>query len=321
MCYRTSEFFKQRKGAGLFREFSTLDVKRPSNNMTYFNETNLTPQTGEISLRGAIIAMGGNLRLDGSALRAFYEYSGSADGRVAILPTASLLPDAGQQYIDALSRFGLCSPAIVLPVRSREDAFSPHNIAIMRQATGVLMTGGDQMRLTTALAGTPLHHEILNLHARGGVIAGTSAGTAALSQQMIAFGQPGSHPHPRIAQLTPGLGLVDTVIFDQHFRQRNRLGRLIYAVTTNPGLLGVGVDEDTAAIIKGSRLTVAGSGSVTIVDGTGITGSELGEKTDIQVVSVLGVRLNILTSGGTYDLHLRRGSVPSSAVQIGEMYI
>jgi cyanophycinase len=288
--------------------------------MANINETNKTTQAGETALHGAIIAMGGNLRLDGAALRAFYESSGGEDGRIFILPTASLLPDAGEEYIEALARFGLCCPAIVLPVRSREDAYNPQNLAILRQATGVLMAGGDQLRLTSILSGTPLHQEILGLHTRGGTIAGTSAGTAALSQQMIASGHPGSHPQPRIAQLTAGLGLIDTVVFDQHFRQRNRLGRLIYAITNHPDLLGIGVDEDTAAIIRGSRLTVAGSGSVTIVDGTGITGSDLANKTGEQVISVLGVWLNILTSGGTYDLHLRRGSVPASPVETGEIY-
>jgi cyanophycinase len=283
--------------------------------MANFNETNIPNQAGEKTLHGVIIAMGGNLRLDGAALRAFYDYSGGEDGHIVILPTASLLPDAGEEYINALARFGLCCTAVVLPVHSREDACNPQNLAILRQATGVLMAGGNQLRLTSILAGTPLHHEILGLHARGGTIAGTSAGTAALSQQMIASGYPGSHPQPRIAQLTAGLGLVDTVIFDQHFRQRNRLGRLIYAVTNHPDLLGIGVDEDTAAVIQGSRLTVAGSGSVTIVDGAGITGSDLIGKTGDQVISVLGVWLNILTSGGTFDLHLRRGSVPASLTQ------
>jgi cyanophycinase len=221
-------------------------------------------------MNGALLAIGGAMRLDGSILPEFYRRSGGRDARIVILPTASGLASTGYDTAEVLKKFGLRHPAQVLPVHTREAAHSSEYCRMMAAATGLFITGGDQSRLTTILRGTPLEEAIKQMHQRGGTVAGTSAGTAALSEVMIAYGFSGSLPHPQIAKISIGLGLIQTCIFDQHFRQRNRIGRLMYAVSCHPNLMGIGVDENTAAVIENQHLTVMGQGTVTLVDGARI---------------------------------------------------
>src|SRR5690606_31167736 len=137
----------------------------------------------------------------------------------------------------------------------------------IEDATGVFFTGGNQLRLSTLLGGTPVAKLVRILNARGVTVGGTSAGASILSEHMIAFGREGSSPTAGSVRLAPGLGLTNRFVIDQHFRQRDRLGRLVAALAYNPFAIGIGLDEDTAAFIgPDDTLEVEGSGSVTIVD-------------------------------------------------------
>ena len=263
-------------------------------------------------LRGTLVVIGGAVRLDGEILREFYQRSGGADGRIVILPTASAREEGGVEYIDAFAALGVRRPAKILPVRTREDANCPEIVEVASRATGIFISGGHQARLVSILGGTLLHKAIIDVYRNGHCVGGTSAGASALSAVMIANGHPGMLPRPRIAQFLPGLGLIDTCIFDQHFRQRNRIGRMLYAVASNPGLLGIGIDEDTAAVIQGTSLNVYGSGAVTIVDGLAMTGSSIGEVPPNKVISMSGVQLHILTEGSRFDMEKRRAVTPVS---------
>jgi cyanophycinase len=261
---------------------------------------------------GTLMAIGGGLSLEGEVLQEFYRRSGGAAGRVVILPTASLLADSGREVAQALAKLGLRSPARVLPLRSRADASRPEFIRAAREASGLFMTGGDQSRLAEALCETPFYQAMLEMHRRGGTVAGTSAGAAALSEMMITCGESGSLPYPNMARFSPGLGLIASCVFDQHFRQRNRIGRLLYAVACHPELVGIGVDEDTAAVVNGDMLSVSGSGAVTVVDGAGLTGTSLhamrlSASGENKIAALSGVCLHILTRGGQYDLRNRQG--------------
>jgi len=143
------------------------------------------------------------------------------------------------------------------------------------------------------------------------VVGGTSAGASILSRTMVAYGKGGASPRERILQMSAGLGFTDKFIFDQHFRQRDRLGRLIYAVASHPGIVGVGVDEDTAAVIENdSRISVYGSGAVTIVDGNNITASNIAEVTASRPIAVSGLTVHVLTPGCTYDMKKRKAHIP-----------
>ena len=152
---------------------------------------------------------------------------------------------------------------------------------------------------------------MMDAYHRGVIIAGTSAGAAVMSKVMIAYGKGGPTPREGIAQFAPGLGLTDKIVFDQHFRQRDRLGRLLYLISAHPGLLGVGIDENTAAIVENaSFVTVAGSGAVTIVDGSEIESTDVAEIEKGVPVAVSNIRLHVLTSGCSFDIRTRKANIP-----------
>ena len=146
---------------------------------------------------------------------------------------------------------------------------------------------------------------------RGCLIGGTSAGAAILSKLMIAYGKNGPTPRERIVQFVPGLGFTDKFVFDMHFRQRDRLGRLIYAVATYPGVLGIGVDEDTATMIEEDRsISVCGSGGITIVDGSQISGTDVAEIEKGGPIAVCNLQVHVLTKDCCYNRETRAALIP-----------
>ena len=159
--------------------------------------------------------------------------------------------------------------------------------------------------------GLGLEAAILDAYHRGAVIAGTSAGAAVMPKVMIAYGKSGPTPRERIAQFAPGLGLTDKIVFDQHFRQKDRLGRLLYLIASHPGLLGVGIDENTAAVVEDEIfITVTGSGAVTIVDGRDMEATNVAEIEHGGAVAVSNIRIHVLTRGCSFDVSSRKASIP-----------
>lgn len=256
-----------------------------------------------------LFAIGGAMILDGVVLRKFYELCNGNNGRIVILPTASVYPDAGEHEATALQKMGLDKMPLILPVRTREHAFQAEYTRAIQNASGIFLCGGSQMRLTSVLAGSPLLTAIHNAYQNGCTVAGTSAGAAALSAIMMAYGKSGQAPRHSIVQLVPGLGLTNTVIFDQHFNQRNRLGRLIYTITTTPNLLGIGVDENTAAMLSNNQVTVTGAGGVTIVDGSQLCDSTTAELKGTQLAAYSKIELHLLTDGSSYDISTRKAKL------------
>ncbi len=262
---------------------------------------------------GLLMAMGGAVALEGAAMECFFAACQARPAPVIVLPTASALADAGSELAAALNGRGI--PAQVLPVRSREQAEDVALAQAVRQAGAIFLTGGNQMRLTALLGGTALHAAMLTAWQAGAVVAGTSAGAAALSALMIAYGRAGQLPAQGMAQLAPGLGFRQDLVFDQHFRQRNRLGRLMYAVALNPGLLGVGVDENTVAVLDGQMLRVAGAGSVTLVDGRHLTVSNISEITR-GALALSHVQLHFLTPGCRFDFERHTVHIPMDVLAV-----
>lgn len=243
-------------------------------------------------------------------LMEFLKRSGGGRARIAILPQASQRRDTGREYVKMFKAFG-AKEAATLEFRSRALADKGEHLQIIRKATGIFFSGGTQMRIAAVMGGTQLEAELLRAYARGCVVGGTSAGASILSRTMVAYGKGGASPRERILQMSAGLGFTDTFIFDQHFRQRDRLGRLIYAVASHPGIVGVGIDEDTAAIVENdSRITVCGSGAVTIVDGKQITGTDVAEAENGGAVAVSNLIVHVLTRNSVYDGRTRRASLP-----------
>jgi cyanophycinase len=176
------------------------------------------------------------------------------------------------------------------------------HLASLRQATGIFMTGGNQMRLSALVGGTRVAQLIRQRNDAGAIVAGTSAGASILSSHMVAFGTSGETPRFRMAQMIAGFGLVPELIIDQHFRQRDRIGRLLSLVALNPGLLGVGVDEDTAVLINAENvLEIVGRHSVTIVDGHEMY-SDAYQVKGHEGITISGAKLHVLTPGRRFDL-------------------
>ena len=230
-----------------------------------------------------------------------------------MIPTASRKLDTGSRYLDLFERLEAGSATIV-DFATREDGQRDDYLRAIENASGVFFTGGNQLRISTILGGTTAAKLIRTRNAHGMHVAGTSAGASILSEHMIAFGKEGSSPRAGSVRLAPGLGLTNRFIIDQHFRQRDRLGRLVAALAYNPFAIGIGLDEDTAAFIgPDNTLEVEGSGAVTVVDAGDLTFSSMADAGQNKPVCLLGLRVHLLVAGATYNLHTRQASPGSLA--------
>jgi cyanophycinase len=257
--------------------------------------------------RGWIIPIGGAEDKDNSPaiLKRFVELAGGSDADIVVIPTASQMRDTGPRYERLFGDLG-AERVVSIDFDTRRDADEPSRIARLEQASGVFFTGGNQLRLSTLIGGTPIAKAIRVLNARGVPVSGTSAGAAFISEHMIAFGDEGSTPIAGSVRLAPGLGLTNRFIIDQHFRQRDRLGRLLTALAYNPFAVGIGLDEDTAAFIApDNAVHVEGSGAITVVDASEVEFSSMAEIEEGQPVCLLGIKLHLLTRGATFNLHTR----------------
>ena len=266
--------------------------------------------------RGFIIPVGGAEEKIGDVtiLRRFASLCGS-ECRIAIIPTASEQSDTGARYETLFQQLGV-GQAEALPIHDRPDAELPHLLEVLDRADGIFLTGGNQLRLSTTIGGTAMAKALRRRNAEGAHIAGTSAGAAFLCEHMIAFGREGGSPRAKIVTLAPGLGLTNRVIIDQHFRQRDRLGRLLTALAYNPFAIGIGLDENTAAFIgPDDVLEVVGSGALTIVDPSGLEFSSMARVRKNDPVCLIGLRLHILDHGSTFNLHTREAAAAPAIAQ------
>ena len=257
--------------------------------------------------RGYIVAIGGaEEKLDNpEILDRFVDICGGKKARIAIIPTASELEDTGRNYEKLFRKLGI-RHAKVLQMLTRDDCHADGFLDYIEKADGIFMTGGNQLRLSTTLGGTPVAQLIRRRNASGMHVAGTSAGAAFMAEHMIAGGDEGSTPSPTMVTMAPGLGLTNNFIIDQHFRQRDRLGRLLTALAYNPFAVGIGLDEDTAAFIRpGDDLEVVGSGGITIIDPTNLSYSSMDRARSGDPVSLIDVKLHILIAGGRFDIQSR----------------
>ncbi len=260
--------------------------------------------------RGFIIPIGGaEEKLNNpEILDRFVDVCGGKKARISIVPTASELEDTGRNYEKLFRKLGV-RHARVLPFETRRDCQSGSELDYIDRSDGVFMTGGNQLRLSTTLGGTEVARRIRRRNAAGMHVAGTSAGAAFMPEHMIAGGEEGSTPSPDKVTMAPGLGLTNKFIIDQHFRQRDRLGRLLTALAYNPFAIGIGLDEDTAAFIRpGDDLEVVGSGGITIIDPMDLSYSSMDRARRGEPVSLIGVRLHILISGGRFEIESRTAS-------------
>ncbi|HUR16501.1 MAG TPA: cyanophycinase [Candidatus Limnocylindrales bacterium] len=261
---------------------------------------------------GHVIIIGGAEEKIGERviLTRFIELAGGTDARIAVISSASSLgPLAGEMYRRVFTELGA---AEVHPIHAvtRAQANNANNAQTIKNATGVFLTGGNQLRLSSTIGGTAIAQQIQRRHREGAVIAGTSAGASAMSTHMVAFGASGATPKQRMVQMAAGLGILPGVIVDQHFEARNRLGRLLAIIAANPSLLGIGVDEDTAGVVGPDRvLEVVGRRSVTIIDGAE-SDTDAWEVKAHRPVMISNVVLHSLPQGYRFDLERRERVVP-----------
>ena len=260
--------------------------------------------------RGWIVPIGGaeNKENDRRVLARFVAVSGGAAADIVVIPTASRLHETGPRYENLFRELGAARVS-VMDFDTRRDCQEPNRLRRLEEASGIFFTGGNQLRLTTLLGGTPVATMIRRRNAAGVTVGGTSAGASILSEHMIAFGDEGSSVISGSVRLAPGLGLTNRFVIDQHFRQRDRLGRLITALAYNPFAVGIGLDEDTAVFIgPDETLEVEGSGGVTIVDAKDTTFSSMDSVSEGQPVCMLGLKVHVLVAGATFNLHTRIAS-------------
>jgi cyanophycinase len=270
---------------------------------------------------GTVIVIGGaeDKVRDRVILGRFVALAGGSEARIAVIATASSFGmEAGDRYRSVFTELG-AAEVVPLNAVSRAQANDEHSARIISESTGVFMTGGNQLRLSSMLGGTRLADAIMTRFMAGAVVAGTSAGASAVSSHMIAFGASGATPKHRMAQISAGLGLLPGVIVDQHFQQRNRLGRLLSLIAQNPSLLGLGVDEDTAGVVGPDQvMEVIGRGSITVVDGAA-SETDAWEIRGHRPLMISGVVLHSLPAGYRFDLRRRlRVSAPNLQVIEGE---
>jgi cyanophycinase len=232
-----------------------------------------------------------------------------AGGRLVIATIASSAPEGYySQYRAVFADLGV-TDTCELYVDERAETFDPDRAACLTDAAGIFFTGGDQLRIASQIGDTPIERMVRALHARGGVIAGTSAGASAMGETMLVAGSNTDSPRIGDIRVAPGLALLGDVIIDQHFAERGRIGRLLGAVAQNPRMLGIGIDEDTAVVIEKEQLRVIGAGGVTVVDAAGVTHSNIAEARPDRALSMHGVTLHVLSAGDRFSLAERRPAV------------
>jgi cyanophycinase len=241
-----------------------------------------------------------------SLLRQFVRLAGGRRAGIVVVPTASSFPDdVAASYTEVFGRLGAADVRVVNPA-TRDDAHDPEAVAAVDRASGVFITGGSQLRLSQIIPGTPLGDAIHRAHSRGCVVGGTSAGASIMSDFMISMGDEGVTPRQRASQLSAGLGLLPGVVIDQHFDQRARYGRLLSVVAPSPHLLGLGIDEDTAAVVRDRHeFTVRGRGAVFVLDCRGAR-TDAPDARGGAPLLVSGATVHTLPAGATFDLVERR---------------
>ena len=264
--------------------------------------------------QGPVMPIGGaeDKGQGGEILQRFVALAGNSSARIAIVPTASEEADeTGEQYVGVFRELGVAA-ADWLRIAQRSDANGEDAVRMLSEATGIYITGGDQARLVALMAGTEAMETIRLCNAKGVVVAGTSAGASILPAHLMSGDNPLPHnsndaaARKGMVELVAGFGLLQDIIIDQHFSQRGRLGRLMTVYAANPGLLGVGLDEDTAVLItEDGTLEVLGSSMVTIVDGRNAV-SDYYEREVGEVLTVVDSHLFVLGPGRRFDLDTRR---------------
>lgn len=276
--------------------------------MLQLEAQSLKMETPQATKTAVLVIGGAEDKVHGrEILHTFFGRAGSTDAHIAIIPSASREPTIiGARYLNIFEQMG-AKKIEILDIRERQQCDDSEIQACLAACTGVFLTGGDQLRLCGVLADTPAMEIVRQRVSRNQLtLAGTSAGAAVMGHHMIAGGGSGESPNRSLVDMAVGLGILPHVIVDQHFHNRNRMGRLISAIASHPDRLGIGIDEDTCALVEGDgTLQVMGKGSVTIVDPGEVSYTNHGDVAANQPLSIHNLRVHVLSYGERYHLHER----------------
>lgn len=260
-------------------------------------------------IKGKLIIIGGaeDKKGDCTILKKVVDDSGGQGAKVSIMTTATNYPyEVGREYRDLFAKLGVKTIEII-DIQNRFEAQDCDYINKIQDSTCVFFTGGDQLRITSILGGTPIYKKIKELYSQGALIAGTSAGASVMSTTMIVNGPNNETIKKCTVKMAPGLGLMDGVVVDQHFAQRGRMGRLITAIAQNPNIIGIGIDENTAIYVDANgKLDVIGQNSVTIIDGSNVKTTNVSELKPDEILAISDMKLHIIPSGYGFDIKTRQ---------------
>ena len=264
----------------------------------------------ELNDRGPLVLLGGTERkqINTEILKRFIDLSGQGESaKIIILPAASEFgPEVAKKYRDSLALIHVADVEI-LEMSSRRMTSSASVLEKIEEASGIVFTGGDQLRLLHLMAETRLLETVIRKFREGTPVAGSSAGAMVMGEIAIVRGDGRLFYHHGALRLEPGFSLLKSMIVDTHFSARSRMGRLFNAVARHPKFIGLGIEEDTAAVVMpDNRLEVIGEGIVCIVDGLEIRYRDMPESSPDDRMTVEGFKVHILAAGHDFSLSSRK---------------
>jgi cyanophycinase len=261
-----------------------------------------------------VIIGGGEIAESGEIMDSIFGFmERRSDPRMVVMTVAtSEEEDAARKY-GKLFRKRSINHVSMVHISDREHAYDPGSLKKVEQADALFFTGGDQQNITGLMGGSPLDTLLKQRMTDGILVAGTSAGAAMMSGSMIVGGEGETSPRLGGVQIAPGMNIIPDTIIDTHFSQRGRHGRLLTAIAHNPQLRGLGIDEKTAMVVQGGSFKVLGEGSVTVIDGTRMSHSNLVYQKENDNVALFDVTLHVLPSGYSYDIAKRIPTAPAQA--------
>ena len=263
---------------------------------------------------GKLIAIGGAEDKTGEMriLKKFVEMAGGEKAKIVVMTVATDDPEKARRKMTRVFKKLGVEQVNTLDVSKREHAESKRGIELVSKATGLYFTGGDQLHITSLMGGTALQEIMQQRYEKDLLIAGTSAGAAMMGNSMILSGNGEENPRLRNIDIGPGMDLIIGVMVDTHFAQRGRHGRLLAAVAHYPQDLGIGIDENTAIIVKKDEFEVIGEGAVTIMDGSEMSFTNAADVQSGGSLSLSGVKTHVLSEGYKFNLTERSMVIPKS---------
>lgn len=241
-----------------------------------------------------------------------------SDARIVVMTIATQEPEsAGRKYNNLFRKKGIKHVGVV-DISQRDDSFNESSLKKVEECDAIFFTGGDQLNVTSLLGGSLLHNVIHERIEEGIIIAGTSAGAAMMSNSMIISGRSDIAPKVGCVKIAPGMDLLRGTIIDTHFSERGRHGRLLTAIAHYPQDLGIGIDEQTAVVVRENEFEVCGRGVVTIIDGSQMKHNNLPYRKDRETVGLFGVDIHVLPAGYRYDLKKRLPISPPQGELAGQ---